>query len=402
MRFCTLKRRNAKKDTELAKLAYVVASQGHSGKYLGEGQFQPWVENVNRLLEIYGFRMVLFGAGDLSSVYYSKKRKLEISIDKKISFLTDYFSIPTTFRMLLSKRPALVVVHGLQHLLTLAALLTFGLAKKTSVLLIVHGVYESRDPISLLRDKVIKYLLKLLDRTNPEFLTLFLTNYDRNYLSKKWGVNNRAVAVSFFPLYVSLDETKALSKAEDIQKDENRDVCTFLYMGRLSLSKQIDKIILALYRLLKKDYKGQLMIVGDGPAKEQIASLIEKLRLNDSVKMVGAVLDHDKWSYYVKCDALVLASKFEGLPRVIIEAFIAGKPVIVPNICGIPEIVANMTSGFIFEDHRDLEKYMIKVIEKRNLPKDVALTNKDIVWKKMILEKNGLKDFGRLISKLSD
>lgn len=390
----------AEEITDFVKLAYVVASQGKSREYFDHDEFQPWVENVNRLLEIHGFKTVLFGVSDSRSVCYSRKGGLKIVTDKRISFLRDYFSISTAFRMLFSRKPALIVVHGLQHLLTLTALLTFGLVKRTPILVIVHGVYEARDPFSLIRDKVIRSLLRLLDGINLGYLMLSLTNYDKNYLLTKWGIKNKAVTVSFFPLYVSLDEVKALSKIENTQKDEMSNVCTFLYMGRLSLTKQIDKMILSLYKVLKKGYKGRLIIVGDGPIREQIVSLVEKLGLSSAVKMAGAVSGHKKWSFYVRSDALVLASKREGLPRVIIEAFVAGKPVIVPNVCGISEIVKNETNGFVFEDERDLVKYMIKIIESRDLARDVGLTNKDLVWKKMLLEKNGLKDFEHIMNKL--
>lgn len=387
-------------EEEVAKLAYVIASQGIPREWLLQGRFQPWVENVNRLLQISGFKTVLFCAGDLDAVLYSKERELKMFIDKKLSFLHQFFSISTIIRMLLGEKPHLVVVHGLQHFMTLAALLTFGIIRRTSMVIIIHGIYEAHDPMSSISDRIIRSLLRLLDRTSLGYLMLFLTHYDEDYLSTRWRLNSRATTVSPFPLYMNLEEAQALSKTERVS-GETRDLCTFLYVGRLSPNKQVDRIILALHRILRNGHKAQLIIMGDGPLREQLSSLIEELGLKDVVKMPGVLLGRSKWKFYVKSDAVVLASKSEGLPRVIIEAFFAGKPVIVPDACGIPEVVKNDVNGFVFHDEDDLVQHMIQVIERRDLAEQLGVANKAMAREKMFLENEGRKDFENIIARLN-
>jgi len=392
----------ADEDDRRIQLAYVVASQGYLGESFCEDTFPPWVKNVNRLLELYGFRTVLFSVGGLSCTRYSTKRKLKIIIDRKIDLLRDYYSITTTLRMLFSEKPALVVVHGLQHFLTLSTLLLFGLVRRTPILIIVHGTYIDLEPLSSIRDRIIRSLLKLLDRTDFRYLMLFLTNYDRDYLLGKWELNEKTATVSFFPLYISLEEAKTISNIEDAPEDEKRDSCTFLYVGRLSSNKQIHRIVLALHRILMRGQKGQLTIVGDGPLRKDISCLVKKLGLTSAVNMTGFTVGKEKWRFYVNSDALVLTSRREGLPRVIIEAYGAGRPVIVPRVCGISEIVENEINGFVFNDEKDLVRYMTQVIERRSFARDVGLNNKATVWRNMILERNGLKHFEHAISRLGD
>lgn len=398
MRASTEKHGITKEDTKF-KLANVVASQGHPKKWLGENQFQPWVENVNKLLETCGFRTVLLSAGDHSGIYSSEDRKLKIIIHKKMGLFNDYFSIFLSFTMLVTRKPAFVIVHGLQHYLTLMSLIVYGLLKRTPLLILVHGIYEVSNPVALLRDKFIKSLLKLLNKTSPRYFLLSLTHYDKVNLVKKWGLVDSHVFVSFFPLFISLDEIRVLSKMESVKRELGNQ-CTFLYLGRLSQEKEIDKIILAFDKVLKKGYKARLIIVGGGPLEQQIISLVQKLKLNNAIDMQGIVWGDKRWNFFVESDALVLASKHEGLPRVIIEAFAAGKSVVVPRIGGIPEVVKHDVNGFLFESEEELAERVAEIVEKISLIRSISMANKKIVMDRMILETRGLEDFRRILSQL--
>lgn len=383
-----------------AKSVYVIASQGHRRRFLGEHHFQPWVKNVNKLLRVCGFRTLLLSAGDHSGVYYSKGGRLKIIIHKKMRLLNDYFSIFLSFLMLINRTPTLVIVHGLPHYMTLASLVVYGLLKRTPLLILVHGIYENSNPITLLKNRSIKFLFKLFGKTNPPCLLLSLTHYDKICLTKKWGFMDTRVIVSTFPLFISLDEIRALSNLESTGRAGLRNQCSFLYLGRLSAEKGIDKIILALYKILKKGYKAQLTIVGGGSLKRQIISLVERLRLDNVIKVEGAARDDQKWNFYLESDVLVLASKHEGFPRVILEAFAAGKSVVVPHVCGIPEVVTHGINGFVFKNEEELVECMVDCIEKTNLIRSIGKNNKKIVMERMILETSGLESFSRIISQM--
>jgi glycosyltransferase involved in cell wall biosynthesis len=65
------------------------------------------------------------------------------------------------------------------------------------------------------------------------------------------------------------------------------------------------------------------------------------------------------------CLALILPSLTEGLPRVVIETQMLGKPVIASRVGGIPEIIADGETGFLVEpqDWQALARAMLKIIE---------------------------------------
>lgn len=93
----------------------------------------------------------------------------------------------------------------------------------------------------------------------------------------------------------------------------------------------------------------QLNIIGDGPLRDELESLISKYGLGDVVllhgyqKDIGAILN--------KCDLYLHPSDCEGFGIAVIEAMRAGLPVIVSNAGALPEVVGSESNGMIVEPY---------------------------------------------------
>jgi glycosyltransferase involved in cell wall biosynthesis len=70
----------------------------------------------------------------------------------------------------------------------------------------------------------------------------------------------------------------------------------------------------------------RLIIVGDGPLRPDIETLVEQLGLAGSVRLTG--LQPNPWSIMARCQAFALSSDYEGQPMVILEARTLGLPVV--------------------------------------------------------------------------
>jgi glycosyltransferase involved in cell wall biosynthesis len=114
-----------------------------------------------------------------------------------------------------------------------------------------------------------------------------------------------------------------------------------LSIGRLSREKGHTDLINAFstIRKLAGDSSLRLVLVGEGPERSRIESLIRSLRLDDVVALVGQQDDIN--SYYGIADVFLLPSLSEGCPNVLLEAISAGVPVVATAVGGIPELVTN-------------------------------------------------------------
>jgi glycosyltransferase involved in cell wall biosynthesis len=147
---------------------------------------------------------------------------------------------------------------------------------------------------------------------------------------------------------------------------------TVLAIGRLNMFvKQFDKLILS-YKNTNTCKKGiPLIILGDGPDRLALENLIKSNKLDDKVKLLGFV--PNPYDYIKHCKFLVLCSKFEGMPLVILEALAIGTPVISFNCkSGPSELINHKTNGLLIDDQNFLE--LEKGIDL--LQTDVELYNK--------------------------
>jgi glycosyltransferase involved in cell wall biosynthesis len=91
----------------------------------------------------------------------------------------------------------------------------------------------------------------------------------------------------------------------------------------------------------------QLLVVGNGPARESLESLSQQLGLSPWVRFAGTRMDIPRILPLV--DVFVLPSLYEGFGIAILEAMAAGKPVVATTVGGIPEFVVPGETGILVE-----------------------------------------------------
>jgi glycosyltransferase involved in cell wall biosynthesis len=95
--------------------------------------------------------------------------------------------------------------------------------------------------------------------------------------------------------------------------------------GRLRPQKDFPTLIEAFARV-RKERRARLLILGDGPDREALVGLVQRLGLEEDVSLPGAT--PNPYAYMARAAAFVLSSRWEGLPTVLIEALGCGAPVI--------------------------------------------------------------------------
>lgn len=197
----------------------------------------------------------------------------------------------------------------------------------------------------------------LLNKTD---LVLFESEYAKNVFERKIGsprglaevVHNGVRPEEFEPVATAAD-------AADI-----------LFVGELRTLKGVDVLIEAL-ALLKADGRSlRASIVGDGPDRETFVALAKSRGLAAALEFPGAMPARRA---FAKGRVLVVPSRAESLPYIVLEAVAAGMPVIATAVGGIPEIFGSDADRLVPPGSPDL---LARAIETALAGGDAAAINR--------------------------
>jgi len=133
-----------------------------------------------------------------------------------------------------------------------------------------------------------------------------------------------------------------------------------LSVGRLHPVKNYAFLVRACHRLRESGVHFRCVIVGDGPERQKLALLIRRLGIDDVVALAGHVPHRKIGAYYELADLFVLTSRSEGIPLVLMEAMAHARVVLAPAITGIPELVIDRKTGYLFRPG-DLQEFVWRV-----------------------------------------
>lgn len=124
---------------------------------------------------------------------------------------------------------------------------------------------------------------------------------------------------------------------------------SILAVGRLHAVKDHAFLLRACAELRARGIHFDCSIAGEGPERHKLDSLITRYGLQAQITLLGHVPREQMDSLYARADVVVLTSRSEGIPLVLMEAMARGKIVLAPAITGIPELVVAGKSGFLYE-----------------------------------------------------
>jgi len=93
----------------------------------------------------------------------------------------------------------------------------------------------------------------------------------------------------------------------------------------------------------------QFVVAGEGPEQVDLQKRIDRLGLQDNVRLVG--FTNDMPGFYRGLSVYINTSLHEGIPMTILEAMACGLPVVAPKVGGIREIITSDQQGFLIENH---------------------------------------------------
>jgi glycosyltransferase involved in cell wall biosynthesis len=197
----------------------------------------------------------------------------------------------------------------------------------------------------------VKWLYQVLERWAATFTEKLITVSEEN---KKAGLAARigrpgqyeVIHSGVDPKQYAVNPAAAL-KARRLFKTENRP--TVLVLSNFKKQKSPLDVVKVAEALAPRLPNVLFLWAGDGPLLPEVEKRIAASNLKTNFDLLGW---RDEIAQLLAAsDVLLLTSIYEGLPRVVLQAMAAGKPVVASAVSGTPEAVQDGASGFLHPAH---------------------------------------------------
>ena len=208
---------------------------------------------------------------------------------------------------------------------------------------------------SYFKKKIFGYLLSKAD------LVIVNSNDFKKQMKKRFGINPITI---FNP--INGKEIRKLSSYKSKIKLFGNKTINMISVGRLVAQKNQIEILRALIKLKKLIKNYRLLLVGSGPDKIFLQNFINKNKLKKNVQIIFV---KNPYKFMNMSDVLILSSKFEGLPNVLLEAAYLNKYIISSNCkTGPKEIIKEYKYGELYNNGNANELYLkLKKLDKKKL-----------------------------------
>lgn len=294
----------------------------------------------------------------------TRTRYHKVYADKhRIKYMNPVANVLDAYRLVKKSKCDLIHTHGYRAdvIGKIAAWLT-----STPILSTCHGFISIDSNLSLY-NRVDRFLLRRFN------MVMAVSNGIKDELVRS-GVKGSMVevvpnAVDSGPVNAGGGgETRAARRDFGIGEDE----FVIGFVGRLSEEKGVAYLVEAASGIKEAGVPLKLMIIGEGPERRTLESLVEKLGLSEEVLFAGFRSDVDECLKLM--DLFILPSLTEGTPVSVLEAMASGVPVMATSVGGLPCLVDSGRNGILVEPGNSdaLRDAALKLFNDRSAGKGLA------------------------------
>lgn len=176
---------------------------------------------------------------------------------------------------------------------------------------------------------------------------------------------------------LDLNDTKATKIRKSLGINGSHTVIGGI--GRLTWQKGFKYLMYSVPSIIQNHQKTKILIVGDGPLKNKLIEIAEKLDIKENIIFTGFRNDIDK--ILAAIDIFVVPSILEGFPMVILESMAMARPIIASNIPGISEQIIADSTGVLVppEDSVKLGNAIVELLADRTKAKKIGENAREYV-----------------------
>ncbi len=202
--------------------------------------------------------------------------------------------------------------------------------------------------------------------------------------------------VRVLPIFVDAEQIRGAEVKIDLHKKYPQFEFIILMASRITEEKNIGLAIEAMREVVKGYPRAGLVIVGDGPEKNSLQSIVESYGLEQNIIMEGWTSELP--SYYKTADLFLLTSNYEGYGLTVAESLAAGTPVAMTDVGCAGELLHDSENGLIFKvgDASGAAAAITRYIENNDLRQSIK--NNIAKMPPMIAESEYLLRYNNLFS----
>ncbi|MDR1625889.1 MAG: glycosyltransferase family 4 protein [Spirochaetia bacterium] len=278
--------------------------------------------------------------GELSRMLAEKNIAFLVikNLVRPIRPVRDFLAILETRRLLKKLKPSIVSTH------TAKAGMVGRIAARSlgiPAIFTAHG-WQFAEGISGAQRFFVENIERLTSKMCKKIITV--SGFDRKLALERKVVK----AEKLITIHNGMPEVEEALRARHTRMAHNGTV-RLIMVARFQRQKDHPTLLRALARIRDKNWN--LELVGDGPDTEKIQGLAAELGIAERIDFAGQRLDIPR--RLAEADVFVLASKWEGFPRSILEAMRSGLPVIATDVGGCGESVLEGVTGYLVEKENE-------------------------------------------------
>ncbi|QIA63630.1 glycosyltransferase [Vibrio astriarenae] len=137
----------------------------------------------------------------------------------------------------------------------------------------------------------------------------------------------------------------------------NEDAKIILSVGSLIERKGVDRLISTIYRLREEGINAHLVVIGDGECKTLLEQFAQAINVEDYVHLIGEQNNVNAW-LHGGANLFISGARSEAFGLVLVEAALAGIPVIAPATGGIVEVIKDRKTGLLYPNNKDAVEHI--------------------------------------------
>ncbi len=291
-----------------------------------------------------------------------------------------FFFLAALKESLRIRREKFDVVHGHIYMSGLLAYL-FGKITKIPSINTIHGsYYDVWDFIekNSFKSKFFRIMEKLLSSFLARHCS-YQIHTDTAFAKKvkRWTGNHKKIKT----ILNGVNITRFSPNIEPMEKLKGGS--PVIMTVRRLVPKNGVRFLLEAVPFILKTNDVKIVIIGDGPEREQLVKLSSELKISKNVIFVGGIPNYRVPSYLSAADVVVVPSIVEASSISVLEAMAMAQPIIAANIPGITDVTSNGLTSYLVSSGspNEIAKAVLFLLDNPSYGKKLGKTARNVVEK---------------------